>query len=333
MTKQGKVELFLGRAKYVGLPKESLLAIDVKALRKHEGLVAKWQKKRDDVLGPFAIANLTKAGANMAELENAWKQYRAASTEFRKAFDNSPDILIRPLPRSVVYPSLCRDVIVRECQKRVCVDQPLPVSVDVGNYDVDGTFAWNRQYDRFTLTDSVYGSDYWNLSGHHRTSNTHYGVVSWRAGATLQVDGNITTAGVRFTSLGGANGAYVAGDDGPLAGSDCGYAWLNSALQVLSKRPGGGWIAHVPANQVSVQYQSRSNCSSRPGAGPAVLPPEHQVGLDDNYPQGTEFVWEIQLTYSIKGWGYNGFGSVSYSLEVQPYLNLQACTWVWPSAQ
>src|SRR5207247_2087412 len=142
---------------------------------------------------------LMSTGVSFDELKAAWEARRAVAEKRRSVMDKATRIFRLPIAvGGLIEAPLCRDVITRECQERVCVDQPAPITLDLGWEDVDGNFNWLRQYDRFGLSDSVYGDDYWNLSGHHRTGQTHDGQVGFRAGATLAADAHVRAVGVRF---------------------------------------------------------------------------------------------------------------------------------------
>jgi len=331
------LDLFLRKATYKGLPNDrSLLERDRAQEKETQKAIDAWQKEMESAGGALNLARLLASGQSLEELKASWNRRREASDAFHRSMEKVPQIIPVPL---MIWPDLvareipeCRDVIVRECQQRICVDQPVPITIDLGWFNGDGRFAWARQHDRFTLNDGVYGSDYWNLSGHHRTGTTHDGEVNFRAGATLVEEALVRQIGVRFIQYGnGGNGAYVTGEDGPLPGQDWGKADMFVSFQVLSRTPTGPWTAHLPFSSVETQYVDEENRWSRPPSGPAVYPPTRSVDIYQRFPAGTEFVLEIQLRYWIRGWGYNGYGGVSYSLQVSPYMNLESCSWQWPT--
>jgi hypothetical protein len=218
----------------------------------------------------------------------------------------------------------------------------VPLDVDLGwaTQGTDGALSWPRQYDRFQLIDEVRGGDSWNLT-YHRITHTHDGEVNFRVGTELVEEARVRSAGVRFVPLppgsyGGqqyiaGNGAWADGRNFAVLPTNWGQVQQWSSFQVSSLRPGGNWVAHVPWDQVTVLYKDSGEIGSIIYSAPPHSPPERAAAIAEDFPAGTQFLIDISLSYHLKGVGLDGSAWAQYLLEVQPYLNFEACSWQWPS--
>ena len=100
--------------------------------------------------------------------------------------------------------------------------------------------------------------------------------------------------------------------------------------------PGGSLTRLISGSGATTRYNyppaEYQDCSS-PYANWGehwMLPPDRMLDINQYYPAGTIFIVEASLDYWIKSCGKESWGSVTYNLEANPYINLAACSWQWP---
>lgn len=345
-TAKPGLHLFLRKLdfKKAPAPDATLVRRQIKRDKKIAADIERLERDLSEIDAAAWRAKIEGTGLTIGTLKEAKKRGSELSSSRQAliqsfAYGGPYDVAI---PGQVVVGGLCRDVIIQECQERVCVDQPVPLDVDLGwaTPGTDGALRWPRQFDRFELRDSVRGGDSWNWT-YHRITHTHDGEVNFRVGAELVEDATVRSAGVRFVPLPGGtyggqyypgyNGAWADGRNFAVLPTNWGRAQQWSSFQVSSLRPGATWDPHVPWSQVRVLYKDTGEIGSRVSSSGPYSPPEREAQIGEAFRAGTQFLIDVSLSYHLIGSGLDGSASVDYLLEVQPYLNFEACSWQWPS--
>jgi hypothetical protein len=357
MTESRKptLDLFLRSLDQKHLPERDALIFrrDIKAEKE---ITAEMDRREHDIEvadAPLFQARLKAAGLSIETVKEAKQkaaELSAAAPEKTREYYAIGSKGYTFVPKDVVFadslgmggePGLCRDVTVQECQHRVCVDQPVPLTVDDGwpTAGTDGSLNWIQQHNQFQFSDGVRGGDSWNFT-YHRIKHTHDGEINFRSGTELLEPSRVRSVGVRFLPLpsgyyGGRyysnyNGGHAQGKTFAALPDNWGQCQQWISFQVSSRTPGGVWTAHVGWSVVKVRYKDTGTLTSRVAESAPFVPPDRRVDLNQSFPAHTQFLIELALSYVIVGNGLDGSALVDYALEVQPYMNLEACSWQWP---
>jgi len=266
---------------------------------------------------------LKKSGELKKELQK-YEYYN--QVEFNKVFPQEHGPYL-PLD------SECKDITIRVCQDRVCVAQPVPISVDgiwleTGS---NGTFELIGNK-RFRHNDEVIGSSSWNLT-YHRHSQTHEGKICIWSSTELVEAAKVLGIGIVFNGFEYGNYGCAIGDNKTFVPNSWGRAQMFYQFRVSSKIPGGLWVREYDGSEIlyndTGRIESRIACWSNNvlgNDGSATL----SIELSKSFPAGTQFLIEAYLRYWIKANGVDADASVGYSLDVSPYISLESCSYQYP---
>jgi len=341
------LDLFLKKVKEADLPEW-----DGQIFRRYKASKKKLRKAMDkleyeleETQAPFYKAMLESIGLSSKEMKEIIKKGKEIHIKFRKSIGKEfKEYMYSPagaygvlhLPPQLEKP-LCKDVTIHVCQRKVCVDQPVPVSVDrvwaeIGS---DGTLTWPESGSSscFSYEDDVCGYSDWNWS-YHRYSRVHDGVIVIRSSAELVQPAKVRQIGVFFEPLldyrgwPKPNGVFPTGGyrPNPFTPRSRGRGEMGITFRVDSKIPGGPWVRRTDQYET---YRTTGWINSRIFIEHAY-PPPRSVNLNENFPAGTQFLIEAILSYEIEGNGEGGCTGADYNLEVKPYMNLEACSWEFP---
>lgn len=341
------IELFLKRIPTGSLPKKgsTLPSVDFGANKKLQDALDKHQHELEDTEVMIHKARLERLGLSITDMKKQIERRRVVHKNFLKRFkeqlknyafqqaDQQFDGVITPLPPIAVF---CKDFTVHVCQRKVCVDQPVPLTVDDiwTEPNTQGTF--NRlSTSKFSHGDEVNGYSDWNWT-YHRYSRTHEGGINIRSSVELVEQSKIRQIGISFQPLidyrgwPQVNGVFANGDDPFGLPPSWGHGKMWISFQVSTKVPNGPWVRQIPDASVMILYKNTGRIESNITQS-HTYPPTRTLDLNTVYPTGTQILLESRLSYWIKGNGDGGNAWADYNLEILPYMNLEACSWEYPS--
>jgi len=292
---------------------------------------AKRHKKYREEIGKIEAAQEKmveeKTELNLKELATTSKEKARAIQVFS---DGPEQVLEQPDYVPSIYDPFCEEITIKVCKEQaLCVDTPMPVPlIDITGYLNAGSLSSENSIFRFA--DSVS-----TQSGYEQ----HHGEITIRAGVALVEQASVSRMGMKFRSLIDQNGdpEWNGGCLTGYAGSGVlVMAWKNE-LSIM--KPGQPWKQAFPIDEHIYMLQGREISNVRCWIT-NVLGESDENNLyydfpaSPSYPQGTQFLNEISLEYYIiafgdKG-GAEGSASVWYNLEVNPYMNIEACSWIYP---
>ncbi|UCF06133.1 MAG: hypothetical protein JSV33_03650 [bacterium] len=347
-NKKTALDLFLKKIEPKELPKKgtTLLRRDKEAHKKFVTKMDEIEYELEKAEAPVYKAWLESIGLTNDEMKDIFKRKEKLIKDKRESFEFAyKEYSFYETPQKYPFEDyldklrLCKDVTVRVCQRMVCVDQPVPLTVDDVWVDSGspGNFTVVRNYDRFKYDDHVYGYSTWNWT-YHRHNVTHEGGINIRSSVELVEPAKVRQIGIIFEPLYGcfaqpdwpcANGVFGSGNDpfGLPPSWGRGKMWIS--FQVSIKVPGETWIRLLPDNRVL--YKDTGKIESRI-AQAHTYPPPRVLTLHENYPAGTQFLIETNLSYWIRGRGAEGNAYADYALEAKPFMNLEACSWEYPES-
>lgn len=346
MEKKLGLDLFLAKVKKEDLPERTpIFPRKGAAYKKIKTEIDKLEYELEEIQAPIYQGMLKSFALSSDAMKDIHQKAEEAHTNFRKSFGKEykeymasagPAIAVQGYEAELLA-QLCKDVTIQVCKRKVCVDQPVPLSVDDTWVDAhsDGTLTLIRDYDRFKYEDEVFGYSDWNIN-YHRKSRVHEGAINIMSSTELVEPAKVRQIGVVFQPLldyrgwPKANGVFAEGGYRPNVfcprSRGRGFMWIT--FRVRSKIPGGSWVTRTNYTEL---YKERPWLASRISQLHAYPPPRSLV-INDNYPAGTQFLIEISLSYEIEGNGVEGCAWADYNLEVKPYMNLEACTWEFPES-
>lgn len=337
------LDLFLKKVKPEDLPERgaTLPRRDIVAHKKLEAEIEKLEYEREKTEVPIYKAWIESLGLSFDEMREITEEKKRIRKQFQESFKKAytdymfyETAVVDPVVEALLL-NRCKEVTIRVCKQKVCVDQPVPLSVDRVWEDPgsDGTLDMVSDYDRFEYHDAAYGYSTWNLF-YHRHSRTHEGGINIRSSAELVEPAKVRQIGMVFEPLLDGkgwplpNGVFASGDDAWLLPTSWGRGKMWISFQVSRKTPGGtNWISLLPDNRIN--YKDTGKITSRIMQSHAY-PPPRVMTLNEDYPAGTQFLIETNLSYWIKGLGDEGNAWADYALEARPIMNLEACSWKYP---
>ena len=345
-SKKPSLDLFLKKCKKSEMPRRgiSLAPINYKAIQEAAGRRDKLQRKQDEIQYPLFKSRLEAMGVTKDQWEKIGEQEDALYKVYQE------EILAQDLPLTpgdLPGIGLCREVTIWECQQKVCVDHPVPFDVDEFWLEGDGNVS-SKSGPSFNGNHADYyarvnGSSYRSWLMYHRRTKESTGAICLRASTVLVERAKVRQVGINFdgpleTSTGGmANGLYLDGQIFASVVDSYGDGRQTSEFQVSIETPGGTLTRHVPSSESSRIYNNPpaayQNYASPYllGGDYKVLPPSRALDLNQTYPAGTFFLIEARISHWIKARGKQSFASVWHSFDAQPFINLESCSWQWPS--
>lgn len=347
LEKKPGIELFLKRIPTGSLPKRgsTLPTLDFIGSKKFQGILDHLQHELEETEVMIYKARLERLGLSLMDMKKLTARRKAVQKKFLKSIneqfksfavqradqrfdgvitDNSPFALF------------CKEFTVNVCQRKVCVDQPVPLNVDDIWVEPNTQGSFNMlTLSTFSHEDEANGYSDWNWT-YHRYSRTHEGGINVRSGVELVEQSKIRQIGISFQPLidhrgwPRENGVFAIGDDPAALPPSWGQGKMWISFQVSIKVPDGPWVRQIPDASVMVLYKDTGRIENRITQSYAY-PPTRTLDLNTVYPAGTQILVEVQLSYWINGNGDGGNAWADYNLEVLPYMNLEACTWEYPA--
>lgn len=351
MRKKGKdskppsLDLFLKKRNENELPRRgiSLPQIDYKKIRKAAEKRDALQRKRDEIQYPLYKSWFEAIGITKDQWDMIGKQEDSLNGNHRENIINNATF---PIDSSMPQMSLCRKVIIWECQQKVCVDHPVPFDVDEywleggGNLSEESGPNFNGNHCAYYA--QVDGSSYRDWGMYHRNIKESTGSICLRASTVLVEAAKVREVGLKFDgplqgATGGmANGLYLDGQVFTFLPNSYGDGRQSITFQVSIEIPGGELIRHVPSSESTLIFndpprveQNYADPYLEGGSYPA-LPSSRVLNLNQVFPAGTFFLVEARISHWILACGKEAFASVWHNFDAQPYINMESCSWEWP---
>ncbi len=340
------LELFVKKVNKEELPEgeDRTFLEERERYRKIRKEMDKLEYELEEIEAPMYQAMLKSYGLTSDVMKDILKKKEEAHKKFREGMGKDyerymyswgkPYVMLPP--ELDILHERCKEITVTVCKERVCIDEPISLAVhDIyADNDSDGAFTSISITDgQFGYEDDVYGYSEWNLT-YHRYSRVHEGTIRIKSSAELVEPAKVRKVGVDFEPLldwrdwPKSNGVFAVGGYRPFLGCPRsrgkGYMWIT--LRVYRKLPGESWVKLTDYTEL---YKQTGWIASRISQAHAY-PPARSLDLYEDYPAGTQFSIEVDLSYEIKGNGVEGCASADYNLEVKPYMNLEACTMEYP---
>lgn len=328
--KEPDINLFISKIKHVPLeePYSSLFKRDRKLQKK----IYEEEKHNRIVISEAKLLITSALLKTMNLTDEDINKIKAKKKRITNTLLNS----FGPLPKKIKINTnyinpLCREVTYYECQHKVCVDNPVPLDIHHAEYDSDGEFIWYRNYDQFGLYDYVKGRE---VRFGKDITNRKDGEIWFNSAFKLNTQGKVRRIGILCAPITSGTGSavyntyYYAQGDYEWPDDDWGQVELWCSFIVRSKVPNGNWVSHVPYSDSENKYCDITIYNGTCGPAPNI-PPHRFVNLNQIFPTNTEFMIDYSLRYRVSGCGDEGGGYVRYYLQVNPYINLESCTWEW----
>lgn len=340
------IDIFLEKRNKNKIPRRgvSLPSIDYKAIQQKAKMSDEFQRKQDEIQCSLLESQLKAIGVTESQWENVFKQQNTLRKKYQKEFSAT---VSTPTTSALPHKILCRYVTVLECQQKVCVDQPLPFDID--DYWIEGGGNTNEHSgpifngNRADYYASVEGSSYHSGLNYHRRTKESNGAICLRASTVLLEQAKVHQVGISFngetqSSTGGmVNGLFLDGQTYTWVPDSYGDGRQSITFQVSIETPNGSLTRYIPDSEATLIYndppRAVQNYASpyMTGGDYRALPPSRFLNLNQSFPAGTFILLEARISHWIKACGQESSASVWHSFVAQPYINLESCSWVWPS--
>lgn len=343
-SKKPSLNLLLKRRRKGEMPKRgiSLPSIDYRAIKEAANRRDKLQKMQDEIHYPLFKSRRETIGITKDQWERIGEQEDALYKKYQEEIlaQNHP-LAASGLPQK----ALCRKVTVWECQQKVCIDHPVPIDVDEfwseGDRNAHPVASFNGNH--VTYRAGVSGSSYRSWGMYHRRTKESAGAIALRASTLLAETAKVRQVGIAFdgsllnSKSGIVNGLFLDGQCPFLLPSSFGDGRQTITWQVSVETPSGTLTRQIPDSETSKVYNDPPRAYqdyANPyltGGTYSALPPSRVLDLNQTYPAGTFFLIEARVSHWLQACGKGSFSMVFHGFDAQPYINLESCSWQWPS--